>query len=45
MVVCGLTGPTVPRPASLLDGRGLILDAAEKAGYDLAKMLQIIAKK
>ena len=45
MVVCGLAGPTVPRPASLLDGRALILDAAENAGYDLAKMVQIIAKK
>ncbi len=42
MVVCGLTSRTPSPPASLLDGRALLLEAAEKAGYDVAKMLQLI---
>jgi len=45
MVVCGMTTPGRPRLASLLDGRAIILEAAEKAGYSLAKMLQLIAPK
>jgi hypothetical protein len=45
MVVCGMTTPGRPRLASLLDGRAIILEAAENAGYALAKMLQLLTPK
>jgi len=45
MVVCGLTAPVPPGPASLLDGRALLVEAAEKAGFDVTKMQHLITGK
>jgi len=45
LVIYGLTSPDLPDPASLLDGRGLIAEAAELAGYDLAGMKKALAGK
>jgi len=42
MVLCGLTATTRPRLASLLDGRAIIVEAAEKAGYSVTKMQHLI---
>lgn len=45
MVVCGLTAPDQPRFASLLDGRAIIVEAAEEAGYAVAGMLVLLSGK
>ena len=45
MVVCGLTAPSRPRLASLLDGRAIIVEAAEKAGYAVEKLQHLLTGK
>ncbi len=42
MVVCGLTAPARPRLASLLDGRAIIVEAAEKAGYSVGELQHLL---
>jgi hypothetical protein len=45
MVVCGLTAPARPRVASLLDGRAIIVEAAEKAGFAVAELRHLLTRK
>jgi len=45
MVVCGLTSPPRPRLSSLLDGRAIIVEAAEQAGFAVAELLHFLTGK
>ena len=45
MVVCEMTSPAKPRLVSLLDGRAIIVEAAEEAGYAVDGMLDILSGK
>ncbi len=45
MVVRGLTSPAPARPASLLDARAIIAQAAEQGGYSVSKMKHLLAGK